>query len=63
MTLKGLNNSMAAIIQFESQVVTSLLHNYESWMEVTEEHIQQLQDIQKFKKSIRSTPNDTDKYC
>ena len=37
---------MASIIQFESRVVASLLHNCESWMVVTEEHIKQLQEIQ-----------------
>ena len=45
MELKGMNNCMAAICYFEAQVVNSLLHNCESWIGVTEEHIQQLQEL------------------
>ena len=37
-TLKGMNSAMAAIIQFESQVVTKLLNNSESFG-VTKVHI------------------------
>ena len=45
-SLKGMNSAMAAIIQFETQAVTKLLNNCESWIGVTENHIQRLQDIQ-----------------
>ena len=33
-----ITSAMAAILQFESQVVTKLLHN--SWIDATEEHFQ-----------------------
>ena len=42
-SLEGMNSAMAAVIQFKSHVVTKLLHNSESWIGVTEEHIQRLQ--------------------
>ena len=45
-SLKGMNSAIAAITQFKSQVVTILLHNRESWIGVTEEHIQKLLEIQ-----------------
>ena len=41
-----MNSAMAAIIQFENQVVTKLFHNCESWIGLTADHIQRLQEIQ-----------------
>ena len=46
MGLEGINNSMAGMNYFESQVVTSLVHNCESWIGATDEHVQNLQDLQ-----------------
>ena len=45
-SLKGMNSAMAAIIQFETQVVTKLLHNCENWIGLTEDHILRLLEIQ-----------------
>ena len=56
-SLKGMNSAMAAIIQFETQAVTKLLNNCESWIGVTENHIQRLQDIQnKFLRRVLVDP-------
>ena len=43
---RGMNNSISAINYFESQIVTALLHNCESWIGITPEHIKTLQDFQ-----------------
>ena len=61
-SLKGMNSTMAEIMQLESQVVTKLLHNSESWIGVTEEHIQRLQEIRRVITERNGTPNASKDY-
>ena len=39
-SLKGMNSAMAAIIQFEHEIVTKLMMNCESWLAMTHAHIE-----------------------
>ena len=42
----GLNNSETPFKLFEARVIPSLLHNSESWIGITKDHIKDLQDFQ-----------------
>ena len=45
-SLQGINSAMAAIIQFETQIVKKLINNCENWVGLTNTNIKILQDIQ-----------------
>ena len=60
--MNGNGNSLAAFNLYEAQVIPALLFNSESWIEITDTHIPDLQNFQdKFVRKLLRMPPSTPK--